>query len=242
MPVFHQLERDMADIDTAMLTRSTSPNKATLTRIGKSKKRFEAEAKKLAEWLDANRTVDPPVWNSAMWAVNYEGMLKWRVERGKNLNRDFDTLATVALIEQETVAVYRPKLLKTSAAAQWLRQEFHNAISANCQHWKSSKLMASGKRSVVKVNTFRYPDGISTDTIEKSPYINVRSLKKHREIANFEKQAIADLAALLTKFQRSRLFRATPGTPWMNDEVREALDVLAQVCTLYGSQCCCNAF
>jgi hypothetical protein len=221
---FHQLEHDLALLDPAMLLRSLALDKTACEQMKMSTEEAEAEASKIAEWIKKCRAKADPVWDRDMWALNVEGLQKWRTEQIKNLKRDALVLAKLALNENRIAMNYRPGLLESSQAARWLRQEFKAALDPLCGTWK---VVLDGNLATKR--EYMFPDMLGTATPQEEPAVNLNVLKKARTISEQEQKGVKEFAALMGRLQRTKYFHATLTSNALDNDVRQALDMLAKV-------------
>jgi hypothetical protein len=221
---FHQLEHDLALLDPAMLLRSPALDKTTCEQMKMTTEDAEVEASKIAEWIKKCRAKTDPVWDREMWALNVEGLQKWRSEQIKNLKRDALVLAKLALNENRVAMNYRPGLLESSQAARWLRQEFKAALDPLCSAWK---VELDGVLSMKR--EYMFPDLLGTATPQEEPTVDLNALKKARAVSEQEQKGVKEFAALMGRLQRTKYFHATLTSNALDDDVRLALDMLAKV-------------
>lgn len=241
---FQKLEEDMASIDPATMLRSSKGDTTAQKQMGLSLKQFQQEVDNLQEWIKAHRLDTVPCWNEMVWSLNVEGRFVWRSDGTKkvkepndpkaikNTKRDHGSNAGFALNEQRVAMKYRPKLLETSAAARWIRQEFKKAMVPFITSWQ----MKIGNK-VKRQTGYVFPDMLEYTPEVNAPKVNVAEVKKARAMASLEEKLLKDFTGVMQRLQRHKYLLATPGGSALDDDVRTALDSLAEVIMIIYHRC-----
>lgn len=191
----------------------------------KGKKRGTGKRKSKAETNDQAEDICYK-WSKEWWPLNSKVCLDWRDPRLKNSTRDYDRFARSAIIELETTKNYRQDLLNTSAAAAFLRHTFKNIMDPLCAKRTVEYVDAAEKEAV---DGWQYADNYCLPSITHAPVVpevDLKNLILTRQARATEVAHRKKLIAFIQKAESLGIFKATPDTELLDDEIREVFDLL----------------
>ncbi|KAF7782913.1 hypothetical protein Agabi119p4_2289 [Agaricus bisporus var. burnettii] len=240
--VFQKLEQDMAQIEPATLIRSSKMDATAFRQMGMTEKEYKDEIVALKDWMRTHRDSPTQIWHPTVWPLNMEGKFAWRGDgikpvkvkkaskaekeddnSSKNVDRDFKVNAGYSLNEQKVAMKYRPQLLATSASARWIRQEFTEAMSPFISSWKRK---IDNKET--NETSYVFPDMLEHAAETAVPIVDIKEFAKAQATGEIEDKALKSFAKEIERIQRFKYLQASPSGSVMDDNVRNALDILAK--------------
>jgi hypothetical protein len=144
----------------------------------------------------------------AVWPLDVRSMHHWSSKAVKNAKRDIPKHAFVALAEAFVVSEYRPKLLRESIAARFLRTSLHTILNNGLKKPKSGTRLQNQGR--IK---WTYPDGLEWDHQELVSHVDSRKLLLDHSCIVDIKDGGKEIVGLLDRILRHKVALIKPGDP-----------------------------
>jgi hypothetical protein len=148
---------------------------------------FRKEATTLYERMEKARK-DPSTLMTANFAVARTSWVWSDINTSKNFKRDAGVIPWCGCLEVYATKFYREKLLATSKAGAWLRQELDDLLSKHAKLGSHLMKLDDGELGSVMVNEWSFPDGI------KTPHVGTTSPLAQNTVAHvLTKKAVSSV-------------------------------------------------
>ena len=213
-----QLEVDLASPEMTMLrSRPTGDlNEGHMAQVDLEMQKTSGRKlsyKDLADkMLRAKQGRDPETelkeLEDAPWPLDVRSIHHWTSKAVKNAKRDIPKHAFVALAEEFVVSEYRPKLLRESTAACFLRTSLHTILNYGLKKPKSrTRLQNQGP---IK---WTYPDGLGWEHQKLVSHVDSRKLLLDHSCMVDTKVGGKEIVGLLNRILKHKVALMKPGDP-----------------------------